>query len=198
MQQWAGTANRHDFTRWRTAAVMHPPVNIFRACRRISPCRVIILLTQPVQPSPWIQAPPMRFNLPGYPFRDNLDLPNIWDFLAIPLVLSGFLLIAWGSHQMTVPYNPGEVLPISLDPANLPAYALRTTLRMGAAMLLSLLFTFTYATLAAKSERAGMVMIPVLDVLQSVPILGFLSITVVGFISLFQGSLMGPEAAPIF
>src|SRR5512139_452008 len=140
----------------------------------------------------------MRFNLPGYPFRDNLDLPNIWDFLAIPLVLSGFLLIAWGSHQMTVPYNPGEVLPISLDPGNLPAYALRTTLRMGAAMLLSLLFTFTYATLAAKSERAGMVMIPVLDVLQSVPILGFLSITVVGFISLFQGSLMGPEAAAIF
>jgi NitT/TauT family transport system permease protein len=140
----------------------------------------------------------MRFNLPGYPFRSSLDLPNIWDFLAIPLVLSGFLLIAWGSHQMTVPYNPGEVLPVSLDPSNLPAYALRTTLRMGAAMLLSLLFTFTYATLAAKSARAGMVMIPVLDVLQSVPILGFLSITVVGFISLFKGSLMGPEAAAIF
>lgn len=140
----------------------------------------------------------MRSNLPGGAFRDTFDLPNLWDFLAIPLVLGILFLIAWGSHQMVAPYSPGDVLPISLNPANLPAYAMRTTLRMAAAMVLSLLFTFTYATLAAKSERAGMVLIPVLDVLQSVPILGFLSITVMGFIALFKGSMLGPEAAAIF
>jgi NitT/TauT family transport system permease protein len=140
----------------------------------------------------------MRLNLTGSAFRDNFDLPNVWDVLAIPLVLGALFLTAWGSHQMIAPYHPGDLLPISLDPANLPQYAMRTTLRMAAAMVLSLLFTFTYATLAAKSARAGMVLIPILDVLQSVPILGFLSITVMGFIALFHGSMLGPEAASIF
>jgi hypothetical protein len=99
---------------------------------------------------------------------------------------------------MAVPYHLGEALPLSLDPRHLPYYALRTTLRMVAAMVLSLLFTFTYATFAAKSRRAEALLIPILDVLQSVPILGFLSITVVGFIHLFHGSLLGPEAAAVF
>jgi NitT/TauT family transport system permease protein len=95
-------------------------------------------------------------------------------------------------------YSPGETLSVSLDGAYLPGYALRTTLRMGVALLLSLVFSLTYATLAARHPRAGQIMIPVLDVLQSVPILGFLSITVMGFIHLFPGSLMGPEMAAIF
>ena len=99
---------------------------------------------------------------------------------------------------MAVPFHPGETLPLSLDPAMLPFYALRTTLRMAAAMGASLLFTFVYGSFAAKSERAERVLIPLLDILQSVPILGFLSITVVGFLRLFPGSLLGPEAAAIF
>ena len=62
---------------------------------------------------------------------------------------------------------------------------------MFAALAASLLFTFTYATWAAKSRRAGLIMIPVLDILQSVPILGFLSFTVVFFMSLFPGRVRG-------
>ena len=127
-----------------------------------------------------------------------LGLPNRWDIVVFPALFGVIFLLAWGSHQMAGPYSLGEPLPITLDPGALPGYALRTVLRMGAAMLLSLLFTFTYATLAAKSRRAGQVMVPLLDVLQSVPILGFLSITVLGFIHLFPGSLLGPEAAAIF
>ncbi len=61
-----------------------------------------------------------------------------------------------------------------------------------------MLFTFTYATLAAKSRRAEMVLIPLLDVLQSVPILGFLSFTVTFFLGLFPGSILGAEFAAIF
>ncbi len=99
---------------------------------------------------------------------------------------------------MAVPFTLGETLPISLDPAALPLYALLTTLRMAAAMLASIVFTLTYGTLAAKSERAGSVLVPLLDTLQSVAILGFLSITVLGFLRLFPGSLLGPEAAAIF
>ena len=62
----------------------------------------------------------------------------------------------------------------------------------------SLLFTLTYATLAAKSRRAEVVLIPLLDVLQSVPILGFLSFTVTFFLNLFPGSVLGAEMAAIF
>jgi len=87
---------------------------------------------------------------------------------------------------------------ISLSPLALPGYALRTVLRMLVALLISLLFTFIYATLAAKSRRAGMVLIPLLDVLQSVPVLGYLSFTVLFFVSLFPGSMLGPELAAIF
>ncbi len=125
-------------------------------------------------------------------------LPNFWDGAAFILVMGVVALFAWGSRQMAVPYVPGEVLPLSLDPTNLPMYALRTVLRMVAALALSLLFTFTYATLAAKNRRAEVIMVPLLDILQSVPILGFLSITVTGFIALFPGNLFGVEMAAIF
>lgn len=130
--------------------------------------------------------------------RPPLDLPNRWDIVVFPALFGVIFLLAWGSHQMAGPYSLGEPLHITLDPTALPEYALRTVLRMGAAMVLSLLFTLTYATLAAKNRYAEQVMIPLLDVLQSVPILGFLSITVMGFIHLFPGSLLGPEAAAIF
>ena len=69
---------------------------------------------------------------------------------------------------------------------------------MFAALASSLVFTFTYATLAAKSRRAEMVLIPVLDILQSVPILGFLSFTVTFFLGLFPGNTLGAELAAIF
>ncbi|MGH7042779.1 MAG: ABC transporter permease, partial [Acetobacteraceae bacterium] len=87
---------------------------------------------------------------------------------------------------------------VHLDPAYLPGYAVRTTLRMFAALVASLLFTFTFATAAAKSRRAGVVLIPLLDILQSVPILGFLTFTVVFFMSLFPGRVLGLELAAIF
>ncbi|MDQ8039150.1 MAG: ABC transporter permease subunit, partial [Rickettsiella sp.] len=80
----------------------------------------------------------------------------------------------------------------------LPKYALFTTLRLFSAMVLSLLFTFTIGTLAAKNRRAENIIIPCIDILQSVPVIGLLSITVVGFIALFHGSRLGPEAAAIF
>ena len=81
---------------------------------------------------------------------------------------------------------------------HLPEYAARTTFRMLAALVLSLVFTLTYATWAAKSERAGKLLVPILDILQSVPILGFISITVVFFMSLAPGRVLGAEFAAIF
>ena len=83
-------------------------------------------------------------------------------------------------------------------PVHLPFYAARTTLRMFAALALSLVFTFTYATWAAKSPRAEKMLVPILDILQSVPILGFISVTVVFFMSLAPGRVLGAEFAAIF
>ena len=103
-----------------------------------------------------------------------------------------------GRHTISTPITAIQGTPIHLDPAYLPGYALRTTARMFAALFVSLLFTFTYATLAAKSRRAGMLLIPILDILQSVPILGFLSFTVVFFLGLFPGQVMGAEFASVF
>lgn len=124
--------------------------------------------------------------------------PNYWDILALLIVLAVITFFAWTAKQMATPYQLGEVIPISLDPSNLPFYAARTVVRMLIALCFSLLFTFTFATWAAKSRRAEKIIIPVIDVLQSVPILGFLSVTVAGFIGLFPGSMLGPECAAIF
>ena len=94
--------------------------------------------------------------------------------------------------------SPHDYAPVSLDPANLPEYALRTILRMLVAIVFSLLFTFLYGALAAKSRRAEMVLIPLLDILQSVPILGFLTFTVIFFMGLFPGRVLGAELAAVF
>ena len=66
------------------------------------------------------------------------------------------------------------------------------------AMVLSLLFTFTYATFAAKNKHAERLLVPLLDILQSVPILGFISVTVVFFMALAPGRVLGAEFASIF
>jgi NitT/TauT family transport system permease protein len=112
--------------------------------------------------------------------------------------LTVLLLIGRDARHLVEPFTAVRQPPISLSPWALPSYALRTTLRMFAALAASLLFTFTYATLAAKSRRAEMVLIPLLDVLQSVPILGYLSFTVLFFVSLFPGRMLGPELAAVF
>ena len=138
-----------------------------------------------------------RWGLPIVAWPSRLK-PNYWDGIALPLVLGTLVLIGWASRQMSVPYKLGETLPLSLDPSHLPEYGLRTVLRMALALAASLAFSLAYAALAAKSKRAEKLLIPVLDILQSVPILGFLSITVTGFIWLFPGSLMGYECAAIF
>ena len=125
-------------------------------------------------------------------------LPNHWDLIALAAILAVFAAVARGYHGMAVPLPPADQPAVSLDYSELPYYALRTTLRMFLALFASFVFTFTYATLAAKSRRWEMVLIPVLDVLQSVPILGFLSFTVTFFLGLFPGNVLGAECAAIF
>jgi NitT/TauT family transport system permease protein len=121
-----------------------------------------------------------------------------WDIIAVLLILGLLVFLAEASRHLLQPLAELQRAPVSLDPANLPEYAARTTLRMLIAMALSLLFTFTYATLAAKSKQAERLLVPLLDILQSVPILGFISITVVFFMALAPGRVLGAEFAAIF
>jgi NitT/TauT family transport system permease protein len=121
-----------------------------------------------------------------------------WDVLAFIVVIGLVVFLGETSRGLFAPLTALELTPISLDPWQLPEYAARTTFRMFAALALSLLFTLTYATWAAKSERAGKLLVPILDILQSVPILGFISITVVFFMSLAPGRVLGAEFAAIF
>jgi NitT/TauT family transport system permease protein len=108
-----------------------------------------------------------------------------------------WLLVVLGG-DMRVRFDELHPPPLSLDVALIPYYTARTVLRMFIAFAAALLFTFTYGYIAAKSVRARKVMLPLLDILQSVPVLGFLSITVTGFLALFPGSLLGVECASIF
>ena len=124
--------------------------------------------------------------------------PNRWDWILLPLVLAALAALAFGAMQMSRPFVVGEATPISLDPLYLPYYLLRTILRMFTALACSLLFSFVFAAIAAKYQAAEKIMIPMLDILQSVPILGFQAIAIAPFIALFPGNLLGVECAAIF
>ena len=115
---------------------------------------------------------------------------------AMMLVFAVACVLAFGVSETFAPL--ARMKAISLNPLFLPDYAVRTVLRMLAAMAASLIFTLVYGTLAAKSRRAAIVLIPLLDILQSVPVLGYLSFTVTFFLFLFPHRIVGAELASIF
>src|SRR5215471_14556956 len=124
-------------------------------------------------------------------------VPGGWDLLAFMLVFVFFIYLAEAAHGLTGSLAGLEATPISLAPSALVGYSARTALRMLIALGASLLFTFTYATLAAKSRRAEVILVPLLDFLQSVPILGF-SFTILFFLQLTPGRVAGAEMAAVF
>ncbi|MCP9318321.1 ABC transporter permease subunit [Acetobacter persici] len=130
----------------------------------------------------------------GLPLRHM----NLADVVLLICVVGLAVLAGNSVRHMLVPLTAPAQVPIHLDILSLPGYALRTTLRMFTALGIALVFTFLYATLAAKSRRAAQILLPLLDILQSVPILGFLSFTVTFFLGLFPGQVLGAELAAIF
>ncbi len=136
--------------------------------------------------------------LPPVSIEARRLLPSRWDLLAAVLVLGFIIAFADASRYLVHPLSSITGHDLRLNLADLPGYAVRTALRMLIALAVSLVFTFTYATWAAKSPRAGSLLVPLLDILQSVPILGFLSVTVVWFLSLSPGRVFGAELACVF
>jgi NitT/TauT family transport system permease protein len=82
--------------------------------------------------------------------------PNRWDGLAALLIFDGLAFVAIGLGQARAPLETATQAAISLDPTNLPGYALPTSLRMAAAMVASRLSSLLFAPLAAKSRHAEM------------------------------------------
>src|SRR5215831_18097252 len=139
----------------------------------------------------------------AYPQMTGQQVERGWRFgwidaIVILAVFAMLWLLVVLSGDMRVQFDELNPPPLSLDVAWIPYYTARTVLRMFIAFAAALLFTFTYGYVAAKSVHARKVMLPLLDILQSVPVLGFLSVTVTGFLALFPGSLLGVECASIF
>jgi NitT/TauT family transport system permease protein len=140
-------------------------------------------------------------SLRSFPTRGALRRPRFT--VADVLVGVGLIALIYTVFRLGRAINTSQLsahvsAQVSTDPANLPYYALRSLLRMFIALGASVVFTLVYGTAAARSRRAGMVLIPILDILQSVPILGFLTITITFFVGLFPGSVVGLELVSIF
>ena len=126
---------------------------------------------------------------PGFTWVDGLVLLTLFGVL--------WSVIHFG-QGMLVAFNPASVPELDFSTSQIPYYAGRTLLRMWIAFCFSLFFAISLGYLAAKNAAARTVILPALDILQSVPVLGFLSATVAGFMALFPGSLLGVECAAIF
>ena len=140
----------------------------------------------------------MKSTSPSLVVNNNQPTFTWVDGLAL-LALFGVLwsVIHFG-RGMLVAFNPASVPELDFSTSQIPYYAGRTLLRMWIAFCFSLFFAISLGYLAAKNTTARTFILPALDVLQSVPVLGFLSATVAGFMSLFPGSLLGVECAAIF
>jgi NitT/TauT family transport system permease protein len=118
------------------------------------------------------------------------------------LVMLALLGLLWSALHfgkgMLVHFDPATVPEIDSSPSQIPYFAGRTLLRMWIAFCFSLCFAIATGFIAAKNRTARAFILPALDVLQSVPVLGFLSATVTAFMALFPGSLLGVECAAIF
>ena len=132
--------------------------------------------------------------------RKDIQLSSksyIWNTILIGLVFCLVMMLTTATKNMGSAFALGSPQHIYLATSALPGYALRSVTRMFYALLLSLFATFTLGTLAAKSKYAERIIIPLIDILQSIPILGFLSICIPLFLHLFPNSLWGPECAAI-
>lgn len=117
------------------------------------------------------------------------------DLLIALVLLAGITLLVMAASRWAAPQTP--TVTIELTPIMLPIYAGYSLLRMLLAYLLSLLFTFVYGHIAATRRRAESIMVPILDILQSIPILSFLPVVVLALVAAFPHSNVGLELSSV-
>jgi NitT/TauT family transport system permease protein len=120
-------------------------------------------------------------------------------FLADVSVFAGLLSILYAlfasGRIWFAPFTP--VANISSSPRALPLYAAYSLVRIAIAYVLSLLFALGYGLAAAKSVRAAKILLPLLDILQSIPVLSFLPGVMLAMVALFPGRQLGLELGSI-
>jgi NitT/TauT family transport system permease protein len=119
-------------------------------------------------------------------------LPDVLMFAAGLAIFYGILVVG---RTWFGPFTPA--VEISRSPAALPVYAAFSLLRIGVAYALSLIFTLVYGYIAAYNARAEKFMVPLLDVLQSIPVLSFLPGVMLAMVALFPGRQLGVEMGAI-
>jgi NitT/TauT family transport system permease protein len=130
----------------------------------------------------WSQLPRFEVSL----------LPDLLMFAGGLAIFYGILLVG---RTWFGPFTPS--VEISRSPLALPVYAGYSLLRISVAYLLSLIFTLVYGYIAAYNPRAEKFMVPLLDVLQSIPVLSFLPGVMLAMVALFPGKQLGVELGAI-
>ncbi|MDF2505298.1 ABC transporter permease subunit [Clostridium sp.] len=123
--------------------------------------------------------------------KQKFGMIDIIIFICIAMMI--YLIMSPGMHGTSSNVN----VKISTDLDMLPSYALRSVLRMTAAYILSIIFTLVYGYIAAHNPKAEKILIPILDILQSIPVLSFLPAIVLGLIALFPNGTIGIEIASV-
>jgi len=117
----------------------------------------------------------------------------------LPITLAGmalfYALLSLARYWTAAANTQAE---ISLRPSALPVYALYSVARLGVAYLLSLAVSLIYGYIAANNPKAERLMIPVLDTLQSIPVLCFLPPVMIAMLALFPTKQFGVELGSIF
>jgi NitT/TauT family transport system permease protein len=119
-------------------------------------------------------------------------------YVDLLVLLAGFALV-YGLVQLGAQWTGRHrpTVDIDLSPWALPKYTFFSMMRGLAAYVISLLFTFVYAFWAAKDRRAERLLVPLLDILQSIPVLGFMPGLVLALVAVFPGSNVGLELAAV-
>jgi NitT/TauT family transport system permease protein len=134
---------------------------------------------------------PIRLFHTGQPTQRSFTLADV-------VVIVGVAVLLFAGVQVAVNAPPAVRGPaISLAPSALPWYALLSVARMAAAYALSMIFTLVYGYVAAYNRRAERILMPLLDVLQSVPILSFLPVVLLSFSAIMPVSVAAEAASVI-
>lgn len=123
--------------------------------------------------------------------------PNIFDLAALSIILGVLYLLGWSASLMATPYAVGTSVKIDLTTTALFGYSLRSFVRMMLAMCLSLMVTFSVGSLMASSKRYRKVLLPIIDVFQSIPPLGVSVFLFLTFLKFFPHSTVSSELASI-
>jgi len=116
--------------------------------------------------------------------------------ISILCLLAGLLIYGW--QGMHTPFDGSTLPPVTQDYKDLPYYALRTTMRLLFGLAFSLIFTIVFGVLAAKYAAMRRIILPFVNFMESVPLLGFLTFTTAFFLGLYPHSVMGLEGLAIF